>query len=290
MATRRVLPLILLTLLLVAALLAAVNSILSHPTSAVVEEYPANSADRSFPYNEVAQFDQVDVKELSGIVFHPQRKTLFAVSDRGDVVEIQTDGVVVQQKKARQGGDFEGITCHPETGMLYVAVEGKELILELNPEFLEVTREIPINRSFKGQVLLDPEGNGIEDIALVPSTPNDIFYLVNQSDDLDGADPSIIFAVEVGEDQGQPTAHITNYFTVGLTDLSGLYYDSTNQHLFVTSDGHDLLLKVSLSGQVLATYPLPGTNQEGITLDEAGFLYIAQDSKKGILKFSPIGP
>ncbi|NIN37065.1 MAG: hypothetical protein GTO60_19015, partial [Gammaproteobacteria bacterium] len=77
--------------------------------------------------------------------------------------------------------------------MLYIAVEGEEIILEVNPETLEAERDIPIDRMFEGDILLSPEGNGIEGITFVPASDDamhGLFYLVNQSDELGGPDPS----------------------------------------------------------------------------------------------------
>ena len=81
---------------------------------------------------------------LSGVTFHPQRKTLFAVSDEGHIIEMETGGTILQQERVHKGADFEGITFNPVTGLLYVAVEGDEVILEVKPSTLEVVRDIPI--------------------------------------------------------------------------------------------------------------------------------------------------
>jgi uncharacterized protein YjiK len=60
--------------------------------------------------------------------------------------------------------------------------------------------------------------------------------------------------------------------------------------LLIISDDNDLLLEVGLSGQISHVHSLPGMQQEGIAVDKEGFLYIAQDSEEGLLKFSPSGP
>jgi uncharacterized protein YjiK len=238
------------------------------------------------------QVGKINLNKLSGIVFHLQRKTLFGVGDQGHVIEFEPDGTIVQQELVRRGADFEGITCNPATGLLYIAVEGDEVILEIEPDKLQVLRDIPIERVFEGQILLHPRGNGVEGITFVPTgdgATSGSFYLVNQSNDLGGRDPSIVFQVEV-TDLGEPQAKIVRYFTLGVTDLSGIHYDPSSRQLLIISDDNDLLLETSLSGQISHVRPLPGADQEGITIDERGFLYIAQDSAKGLLKFTPSGP
>ena len=51
----------------------------------------------------------------------------------------------------------------------------------------------------------------------------------------------------------------------------------------ILSDQANLLLKYSTTFDFLDAFALPGDNQEGIAMDEAGHLYIAQDSG-GIIK------
>ncbi|UCC85979.1 MAG: SdiA-regulated domain-containing protein, partial [Anaerolineales bacterium] len=78
------------------------------------------------------------------------------------------------------------------------------------------------------------------------------------------------------------------FFSVGVTDLSGIQYAPSSHRLLIVSDGNNLLLEVDLTGQVLEIYPLPGKKQEGITIDGDGFLYIAQDDDTALLKFTPL--
>jgi uncharacterized protein YjiK len=251
----------------------------------------ANNRVGRFPYEQVENWGETKSDKFSGIVFYPGRGTLLAVTDNGQIVEIKTDGTFVRRKLVRNKADFEGITYSPTTEMLYVAIEGEEVILEINPETLEVGRDMPIERMFEGDILLSPEGNGIEGIAFVPAsdatTPGS-FYLVNQSDELGGTDPSIVFEVDINPDAGEPEARIIRYFSVGVTDLSGIHYVPSSQRLLIISDSNNLLLEVSLTGEVLETYPLPGKNQEGVTTDGDGFLYIAQDKKEAPLKFKAL--
>lgn len=265
---------------------------LSSPVT--VPEQPAGTGQPDPPqgllaYETVDDLGHASPGKLSGLVFYPPRETLFAVSDNGRVIELKTDGTPVQKKPVRKKADFEGITYSPFSGLLYVAVEGEEIILEVDPETLEPGREIPINRLFEGKLLLSPEGNGIEGITFVPAadgSPQGSFYLVNQSDQLDGADPSIVFEVEIDDDAGEPRARIVRYFSVGVTDLSGIHYEPSSRRLLIVSDDNNLLLEVSPAGQVLATYVLPGKKQEGVTLDGKGSLYVAQDSKEALIRLT----
>ena len=89
-----------------------------------------------FPGSVIGNIDKSGFPEPSGIVFHPTRKTLFVVGDEGDMCEMKTDGTLLSRKHypadtARM--DFEGITVNPATGLLYIAVEGAEKIIEIDP-------------------------------------------------------------------------------------------------------------------------------------------------------------
>jgi uncharacterized protein YjiK len=214
------------------------------------------------------------------------------VGDEGDIGEFQPDGTLIK-KECILNADFEGVTYNPSTGFLYVAVEGEEKILEIDAEDFRIIREFYIERMFKGSMLLKSGGDGVEAITFVPD-PNHheggTFYLTNQSfDSEDQEDPSIIFEVEVPLKSGAAEvpdliATIIRYFSLEVGDLSGLHYDQASDHLYVISDMLDTFFEITKTGKILKSFPLPGKDQEGITLDGAGFVYIAQDSG-GIIKF-----
>ncbi|MFQ5434365.1 MAG: SdiA-regulated domain-containing protein [Anaerolineae bacterium] len=236
---------------------------------------PETAFDGLTPINWNPQTPQVALAEASGIVFHPQRKTLFAVNDEGVIVEIDLAGQIINRRWVR-AADFEGITLNPATGWLYVAVEGEEAIVEIDPETLTANRQFAIERTFAGDRLLKTGGNGIEAIAFVPDKAHPeggAFFVANQS--LDGTE-SWVLEVEAPLTGDGRSAAIRSYFHLDWPDLSGLYFDG--QYLFVISDKINELIKVTRDGEVIATVPLPGKDQEGITMDADGNWYIAQDA------------
>ena len=125
-------------------------AILADSTVLIKRVVPANIP---FSCEWIGAIDQVNFNEPSGIVFHPQRKTLFIVGDEGDICEIQRDGTLVKQKRLLHA-DFEGITCDPSTGLLYIAIEGEEKIIEVDPDDFRVLREFAVNRTFQGKWVL----------------------------------------------------------------------------------------------------------------------------------------
>ena len=230
-----------------------------------------------------------DVKEPSGIVYHPDRGTLFIVGDGGDIYELDLKGTVLRTKHVRNA-DFEGITVNPASGLLYIVIEGEDRIMELQPDSLKVVREFPVERFYKGRMVLQPGGNGLEAIAFVPdaSLPGGgNLYVANQSRDTSGTnDSSAVLALQLplaGQTTNIPIARITAYYPMTITDISDLSYNAAAGMLYMLSDKNNLLCELSLTGTVLASCPLPGKDQEGITQTPDGMLYITQDSG-GMLK------
>lgn len=230
--------------------------------------------------------DKQGIREPSGICYHPLRKTLFVVSDEGEIAEITTDGDPVFNQKIP--GDLEGVTVDPQTGFLYIIHEGADVILEFDPNKKEVTRKFPINREFKGnpefiEKQTDSFDNGIEDIAFVPSINHPeggTFYVSNQ------IDPPCILELLVPLKTTQfksAEAKIIRVLPFKMDDPAAMYYDPKTRLLNVVSDFDNILVELTLNGKLVNQYAFLGDNQEGLARDEKGFLYIAQDSG-GILK------
>jgi len=230
--------------------------------------------------------DQQNFVEPSGICFHPQRKTLFVVSDEGEIAEIETDGTPVFNLKIP--GDLEGVTVNPQSGLLYIVCEGRDVILEFDPDKKEVIRKFPMNREFEGDpnFLQKQEGgydNGIESIAFVSDENHPeggTFYIGNQWD------PSCIMEVLVPLKSSQTEtaeARIIRVLPFKMDDPAAMYYDSKTRLLNVVSDADNILVEITLEGKLVNEYAFLGDEQEGITLDDEGYLYIAQDSG-GIIK------
>jgi len=239
-----------------------------------------------FPNEWVGNIDKIEFNEPSGICWHSQRKTLFVVGDEGDLCEITTEGSLIKQKHIRDA-DFEGITYDPSTGLLYLAIEEAESIIEVHPETFAILREFSIPRDFKGKTLLRAGGEGIEAITFIPDSGHKeggVFYVGNQAFTLsDEQDISAVFQVELPLRTRTGAARITGYFAPGVIDVSGLGYDPTTDHVLVINDAPNTMLEYSREHDLLNVWAFPGDNQEGVTVDPKGFIYIAQDSG-GIIK------
>ncbi len=239
--------------------------------------------------------DKESFNEPSGIVYDDRRGTLFVVGDEGDICEMTTDGKMLKQKALRRGADFEGLARVPRTGLLYVAIEGEEKILEVSPEDFEPLREFSIPRQFEGVELFKPGGQGIEGICFVPNDKHPhggTFFVSNQSfsEDPDG-EKSLIAEVEVPLRATSEPAEvkIRAWFAPGVIDVAALHYDAQTGHILAASDATNTLMEMTTDGKMLRILALPGADQEGLTLDDEGMMYIAQDSG-GIIKIKPLWP
>jgi uncharacterized protein YjiK len=237
-----------------------------------------------------ARWDKVllkkDLKEPSGLCAHTARKTLFAVGDEGDVAEFKPDGTVVKHARVRDA-DFEGITHDPASGLLYIAVEGEEKVLELDPESLEVIREFQVPRQLDGKTVMKAGKHGIEGITFMPDAKHPqggVFLVANQAFELDDPEElSAVFELELPLRDLEAEPRLLRYFEPGVIDLSGLYHDVKTGRIIVISDSNNLVMFYSPDYQCLSAHAYPGKDQEGVTVGRNGVMYIAQDSG-GIVK------
>ncbi len=238
----------------------------------------------ALPYSWVGNITRSQIAEPSGITYHSARRTLFIADDSGSVHEVGLDGMLVQSKELSER-DIEGITVDPDTGMLYAAVEGDEIILELDVGTLTIQREFKINRTFEGEHILKKGGMGIEAIAFVRDTlhpEGGTFWVGNQSFSLKPEDePSVVCEVVVPLRSGksrEAEGMIINVYRMNFIDISGLAYDAQGDCLVLVSDTSNLLVELKRDGTILAQYLLPGDEQEGVVLDGLGYMYIAQEN------------
>jgi hypothetical protein len=244
----------------------------------------SNAQTEPAPFGNPLCLELKPLREPSGICFHPGRGSLFAVGDRGDLCEFTPEGELLRLCHIRNA-DFEGITCNPATGLLYLAIESTDSLLEVDPETLQPLREFALPRIFEDRLLLKAGGSGIEAVTFAPDPSHPqggTFFVANQSHNKKPDDLSAILEVELPLSSGD-TLRILNYFLPEETDLAGLYYNADSHRLYAISDTLNLLVAYTRNGQRVHRGPLPGENQEGLTFDAAGRLYIAQDSG-GFLK------
>src|SRR3989344_3880627 len=249
------------------------------------------SCTRPFTMLPEVQKWSLEGKEGSGISFHEGRGTFFIVTDEGSVAEIDQDGTLLRIKNI--GIDnMEGVTTDPLLGNLYAVIEGKDRIIEINPDTFEVLREFTINRKLEGEKLIHGGKEGFEGITFVPNSSHPqggTFYVVNQATaDASKKELSAVIELDLPIRLGEPTKKgvlkgtIVRAFATDVVDLSGIHFDDATRHLWVLSDTENLALEVTLDGAYVHRYGVPGDSQEGITSVE-GMIYIVEDQPDGVV-------
>jgi uncharacterized protein YjiK len=249
-----------------------------------------NPLDIVWPYQAIEYLDTKELREPSGLVYHEPRGTFFVIGDEGDIAEFQANGYPIKIGKVKKE-DFEGLTYNRSTGLLYAVTERTAEIIEINPEDFSVSREFMIEPVFGERKILDSDKkNRVEGITFAPDDGHPaggVFYLSNWSLGLEQEANSVVFAVEAPLKSGDSlVAKITGYFELSVPDISDLYYDPLTDQIYAISDETNTFFELTKNGVAVKAYALPGENQEGLTLDHEGFIYLAQDSG-GIIKFEP---
>jgi len=223
--------------------------------------------------------------EPSGVVYHPLRKTLFLAGDEGDLGELSLTGELLNMENV--GGDLEGITCDPSTGLLYVVREGHEVIFEVRPEDLKIMRRFTVDRTFEGNPnFLQRGGDGIEGLTFKPdptSAEGGRFYAVNQFD------PPVLVELEVPIKTSKERfgeAKILSAKRVGSPPLSDVVWFPAINGFLVTSALWRSVYVTDAAGDRTQSVRIPGLMQEGIAALPDGSFVIVQDTG-GLIKWNP---
>jgi uncharacterized protein YjiK len=237
------------------------------------------------PDPSVTEWPLTEFKEPSAVVYHPTRKSLFLVGDEGDIGEVSLEGKLL--RSSHLGGDLEGITVDPGTGLLYVAREGHEIVFEVQPDDFKITRRYTIDRTFEGNPnFLARGGDGIEGIAFIPDASakeGGRFYAVNQYD------PAVLMELAIPirtSKEKFENARILSARPLADAPLSDLVWDDGRKAFLIVSALWKKTYVVDLHGNNLRGVRLPGLMPEGLALLPDGRLIIAQDTG-GLLLWAP---
>jgi len=208
------------------------------------------------------------IPEASGISYCRDSDTLIVANDEGWYYELKLDGDIISKEKLGDY-DLEGVVC--EKDRIVFAVEDRGILL-LDRKTYKI-REIEINSIYKDKKLhiLDKK-RGIEGIAKV----GDLYYLSKQSKK---AKKSFIFAIKLDKYY----AKIVDVIKHKIVDTAGLEYH--NGSLYMVSDKKDLLIRYDIKREKIGCkVRLEKSAQEGITFDNRGNIYIADDDG-AVLKY-----
>ena len=191
---------------------------------------------------------EVDVEELSGLCFNTDRTILLSCGDQGVVKSITFDGKV--STLWEYDADMEGITLDPNTGDIYLAIEGRQEVHKLSAP------------GYTDQAVLFAVKEAVEN-----KYKNDGLEAVEYYKD------GILF---VGS---QKNANLWQYRLNGemiskvslssfATEIAGLHYESEEDLLWVTDSNVAKIYLCSPEGEKLAEYSVPFVkNLESICVD-----------------------
>lgn len=221
------------------------------------------------------------IPEASGITYSLKSNTLFVVGDEGYIYELNLEGKILREKYIGDY-DFEGIDIDEEKNLLLVAVEGKDDIYIFSKDKMELVHKISIKRDFKGIEILKKGDDGLEGIALY----NNKIYASNQSyKKYPKEDCSVIVVIDY--DLNEKKQKINEIINHGYKDITGLSFHK--DILYMVSDDDSKLIKYDIKNKTtIKEIKLSKFNaQEGITFDNNGNLYIADDNGQ-ILKIKDL--
>jgi uncharacterized protein YjiK len=225
----------------------------------------------------------VGVREPSGVAYHPRLQRLYVVGDEGSLAVLDDRGAHVRTLPAPV--QVEDVVVLPDGSLLLVRERGGELLVV----DAEAGRE-------KRRWQLDSAGlvggggsrtnEGFEGLAFRPDAQRPgagVLYLVHQRA------PAMIVAArfdpQAEGDRLGSEAVVSRWSFPNEGDLTAAAYVPSLGRILVIADARDRLLVVDLDGKVQASLPLPGAQQEGLAIDDAGTLWIADDRAGRLLRF-----
>jgi len=233
----------------------------------------------------VTEWPLPEFAEPSSIVYHPERKSIFIVGDEGDIGEVSLEGKLL--RSSHLGGDLEGITIDPATGLLYVAREGHEIVFEVQPDDFKITRRYTIDRTFEGNPnFLARGGDGIEGITFVPDSQakeGGRFYAANQYD------PAVLIELAIpirSSKEKFENARILSSHPVETAPLSDVIWEPRHEAFLVVSALWKKVYVVDAEGRNLRSARIPGLMPEGLAMLPDGRFLISQDTG-GLLVWAP---
>ena len=206
------------------------------------------------------------VLEPSGLSLSENTDEFFTVSDNTNkIYRISADGNKISEL-AYTGNDLEGITFNASDSTIWVVEERLRKVLKtsISGNILD-EYDIPVE--------IDVLNSGLEGISYNSSSGS--FYILNEKN------PPLLI-------EWSPSKQIINTHTLDFAkDYSGIFYDMSNNILWITSDESQTVSKCSLEGEVYKTYRHETLKSEGIIVNtELQFIYMVSDSENKLYKYS----
>jgi uncharacterized protein YjiK len=223
------------------------------------------------------------VKEPSGVVFDPRLGHLFVVGDEGTVGELDGDGKSIDVREVK--GDLEDVTVYTPSGDLMLVAEKQAELILYDP----VARQEKKRWKMDTAAILGEEpgdkNEGFEGLAFRPERGRKgggLFYLAHQRT------PAMVVALAF--DPASPPgrlgaeAVVTRWPLAPHVDLTAVDYVPSIDRVLVLSDRSDRILILAADGTIESEVKVPGEQQEGLTIDGKGDVWLAEDKAKALLR------
>ncbi|CAA6805661.1 MAG: Unknown protein [uncultured Sulfurovum sp.] len=197
------------------------------------------------------------IPEASGISFCEDSQTLMVANDEGSFYELSSRGEILLEHKLGKY-DLEGVVC--EKKRLIFAVEDGAI--------LEVNRKTLKSKKFKlkGQDFKISKKSGIEGITKI----DNLYYLSLQTKNKKDAK---LLVVKLDKNNAKVIKTISH----GVIDSAGMQFHK--KKIFIVSDKKDKLYIYNIKkNQISKEIKLPPFAQEGVTFDNNGHIYFADDN------------
>lgn len=202
---------------------------------------------------------EVDVEEISGLCLDADKSALISCGDQGLVKRISFEGET--SEILVYPADMEGLTLHPTTGDLYLAIEGRQEVARLAAPAYDTYETV-----FKVQEAIDGNysNGGLE---AVEYFKDDMLFVGSQNE-------ANLWQYKV---DGTLVSKIS--LSDFATEIAGLCYEPEADLLWVTDSNQAKIFLCTTEGVLLETYDVPFIeNLESICVDrERGCVWVASD-------------
>ena len=209
------------------------------------------------------------LSEPSGVIWHPERQTLFVVEDGGTLDEISPEGELLDFWTV--GGDIEGITLAEGTRYLYLGIEQPaDSIVEFDLQTGLLTGKSWNLTSW----MTGPDASGLEGLAY----SGEYFYAGLQADGR-----IYVFDVNLSVSGEVEFVETITPNAAYASDISGIDFNSYTGITYSVFDTGNAMVELNASKEMVHDFSLPGDNQEGVAIKpncaaHSAEVYIAEDN------------
>ena len=223
------------------------------------------------------------VKEPSGVAFHPGLGRLFAIGDEGSLAELDADGKRIDSRSF--GGNLEDVAVHTPTGDLVLLAELESVLILYDPKARREKKRWRMDAAAVLGQAPQEQNQGFEGLAFRPERGRPgggVFYLAHQRT------PAMIVGLSFDPAGAAgnlgASAVVSRWPLNDYEDLTAVTYAAAIDRILVLTDKSDLILVLAKDGSVEAEVPVPGVQQEGLTVDAKGDIWVADDKDKSLLR------